>query len=451
MSPVIISIILWVPFILVVLISGVIFGLSGFKRGIWRALVSFGVTIVSAIISFFLGKLMAGILAKGIIDAIITTLSSTPGVPVSLVSSLVGNMVHAIAAVFLFAGIFFVLTLILKLVANFVPIAVLDVEDDGLKLAGLGVRLVDALVFSLLFLMPLYGTLGAYVPSVQPVMSMIGEEDEELTVYLDSVTAHPLVTLSSNSILGGVYNQLSKVKMSEGGTAVSFPEIIDVMNETVDKFDALSNAQGEDADKACLDLIKHLKNNVVEADWSYGLIKEVTGTLKTEMVNSMGDASEEELAVIENVVGMLDMSEDEYQENGVVILDYVEYALANKVMDTLGSDNKEALKNEEFYKETAQFLNATKQTTEIKKYIVTEVVNGVCNGDTEAANKIMSNYDASAATAEEVQMQEVEALITISSAKTTDEVKEALKSIPGLDAEAIEDVFANINIDINEN
>lgn len=445
MSPAIISIILWIPFILVVLISGFIFCTSGFKRGIWRALISIGVTIVSAIVSFFLGKIMAGFLSKGVIDAVLTALSSTEGISMSLVTTFVGNIVQAMLSVFLFAVIFFLLTFILKVVVNFVQIDVLDVEDDSLKLAGLGVRFVDALLYTMLFLMPLYGTLGAYVPSVQSVISMMEEEDEELTVSLVSVTSHPLVAFSSDSVFGGIYNLLSKVEMSEGGTAVSIPEIMGVMKDTVNKFEAFSSAEGEDADKACLDLIRHLKDNVVEADWSYGLIKEVTGSLKTEIVNSMGDASEEERAVIENVVGMLDMSEDEYQENGVVILDYIEYTLANNVMDALDSSDKDTLKNEEFYKETAEFLNATKQTTEIKKYLVTEVVTGVCNGDKEAVKSIMDNYDASAATTEEVQQQEVESLIAIFTATTPDEVKEGLKNIPGLDAEAIENVFVNIN------
>ena len=42
MSPQFIGTLLWIPFALVVLIAGLIYGIGGYKKGLWRALGSLG-------------------------------------------------------------------------------------------------------------------------------------------------------------------------------------------------------------------------------------------------------------------------------------------------------------------------------------------------------------------------------------------------------------------------
>lgn len=445
-SPSVISIILWAPFVVVFLISALIFCIAGYKKGLWRALISLGITVVSAVISFFLSKLIAGIVAGGIVTTVLAMLPAEE-VGVAIIKTLIPSLVQAILAVVFFAGIFFVVTLIGKIIGNVVKRDALVVDHPGLKWGGLGVRLADAILYTVLLLLPLYGTLGTFAPTVQTLLKFGGEETAFLAEYLGAVTNHPMVGMSSNSVIGDVYGGLmdaSGTTNPDGSTNVNVNEVVDAMDQTMVKFEALQSATtDEEFEDACLDLVTHLKENVVEADWSYDMIQETTTILKDEIVNSMADASPEEIKQVENVVGMLDMSKEEFQENGVVMLDFVEYALKNDVMDSLETGDMSALQTEEFYQEAATMLNATEKTTEIKKYLISETINSVFEGDAETANKIMESYDDSAVTTPEAQQQEIEAWLEITTAENQEELAEALLNIPTLDSDLINDALKN--------
>ncbi len=445
MSPsVIINIILWLPFVMVVFIAGLVFCISGYKKGLWRALISTGITLVSAIISFLLSKLIAGMISGGFVEMVNGMLPQDEPM-IAAVMPLVRNAVQAFVAIILFSIVFFVLTFILKIIGNVVKRDSLIVEDKKLKWAGLGVRVLDTVVYTVLLLIPLYGTLGAYMPTVQTVLEMTGNVDEEMLSYLGAISNNPLITASNKGPINLVYNELSKVETD--GTAVSLPEVVGNLQVTMEKFNALSSVEGEDYEEACLDLVVHLKENVIEEDWSYDIIQQTTGVLKEQVISGMEGADEASKQMVETAIEFLDMPKEEFQENGVVILDYVEYALSNNIMESLQSNQVEALKNEEFYTETATFLNATEQTVTLKEYFINQAVTQAVGGDTDAAKQIMDSYDASAVSTAEAQQKEIETLMSVAGATTKDEIKEALKNSPSFDAAVVEDVFNNLNIE----
>ncbi len=444
----IISIILWVPFAVIFLFAALIFCLSGYKRGLWRALISLGITVVSAVISFFLSKFIAGIVTASVVNMVLGLLPT--GNPlVSIAKTLLPSFVQAMLAVLFFSGIFFIVTLIGKIIGNVVKKDALRATDEqvGLKWGGLGVRVADAIIYSVLLMLPLYGTLGTYAPTVQTLLKLGGEETSAYAGLLGAVADHPLVGATNNTIIGNVYDGLADGTGGpavEGSVNVNVNEVVDAMDTTMVKFEAISSAtNAEEKEAACLELVTHLKENVVDADWSYDVIKETTTVLKDEIVNSMEGAKPEDIKKVETVVGMLDMSKEEFQENSGVMLDFAEYALKNDVMTDLEKGDMTNLKTEEFYEEAATFLNATAQTSEIKKYLITETITEVFLGDAETANKVMNSYDDSAITTPEAQKQEIEALINISEAKNAEELKEALKNVPTLDNDALEEAFKN--------
>ena len=441
MSPTIINVILWIPFGLVIFIAGLIFCITGYKKGLWRSLISLGVTFVSALISMLLAKIIAGVLAKGTINSILSMMPAED-LETTLVASVMRNMVQAFIAIALFFVIFFILTLILKLVSNAIKREELITQEKGLKWAGLGVRAIDAVVYSLLLLLPLYGTLGAYVPTAETVLKMTA--GEEALVYLSAVTEHPLVAVSHGTPVGAVYNQLAKVK-SENGVALSLPEVVGAMEETVEKFQALSTATEDNYDEICLDLVKHLRDNVVEAEWSYGLVKEATTVFKNEIVNNMDGADSEDIEAVSKVFDLLDMTEEEYKDNGVVMLDYVEYVLENNLIESLEVGDAASLNNETFYKETAAFLNATEQTVAIKKHVLTKFVSEICNDDEEAIKKIMDSYNDATVTDAAAQQKEVEVLIKMMTSDSPEAAIEVLKELPSLDSSLIEETISNLN------
>lgn len=451
-SPVTVNIILWAPVAVIFLVSALIFCISGYKKGLWHGLISLGITVVSAVISFFGSKLVAGMVAPGIVASVEASLPAGDAM-VGIVKSLLPSLVQAVLAVAFFAGIFFVITLICKIVGNIVVkkafSQLLNVEKPAFKWGGLGVRAVDAIVYTILFLLPLYGTIGAYAPTVQTVLGLAGgEETAIISEYLGVIAKHPMVALTGSSLFGDIYTGLmdtSGPSNQGGGTNVNVGEVVDAMDKAMSKFDAMQKAETpEEAKAATVELIKHLKDNVVEADWSYDIIQQTTTVLKDEIVNSMQGASAEEVKAVETVVGMLDMSKEEFQENGVVILDFVEFAIQNDTMENISSGNMAALQTEEFYEEAATFLNATDKTTDIKKYLLTETMTQVFNGDTETANKIMESYDDSAVATPEAQQQEIEALLAVTTATNQEELMAALGNIPTLDSKVIEDALKNL-------
>lgn len=448
MSPAIINVILWAPFVVIFLVSALIFTLSGYKRGLWRALISLGITIVSAVISFFLSKVVAGIVATGVVATVQGMLPA--GNPMlGVVKPLLPSLVQAVLAVAFFSVIFFVVTLIGKIVGNLVKKDALVVDAPAFKWGGLGVRVVDAIIYTVLLLLPLYGTLGTYAPTVQSVLSLVGGEGAGIiSEYIGAITNHPMVNMSSNSVVGGIYGGLmdsSGTKNPDGSTNVNVSEVVDAMDKTMSKFEQMQNATtSEEMEEACLELVQHLKENVIEAEWSYDLVQQTTVVLKDEIVNSMQDATAEEIKTVETVVGMLDMSKEEFQENGVVMLDFVEYALQNDVMDSLQSGNMEVLQTEEFYEEAATLLNATEKTEEIKKYLISETITGVFGGDKEVANQIMDSYDSSAVTTPEAQKAEIQAWLNVTTATSPEELADALTNIPTLDGDLISDAIKNM-------
>lgn len=448
LSPAVISIILWAPFLVVFLVAAIVFCISGFRKGLWRALISLGITIVSAILSFFLAKIVAGVVAGGIV-ASITAMLPAGNVAVGMVKPLLPSMVQALLSIAFFAVIFFVITLIGKIVGNLVKKEALLVDDVRLKWGGLGVRVVDAVIYTILLLLPLYGTLGTYAPTVQTVLNFVGGEAAAFSEYIGAVTNHPLVDVSTNSVIGDVYTGLSDASgganNGQSGGNVNITDVVDVVDDAMEKFEALSSATtDEEFEAACLDLVTHLKDNVIEADWSYDLIQQTTVVLKDEIVNSMTDATPEEIKTVETVVDMLDMSKEEFQENGVVMLDFVEYALKNDVMSSMETGDMTSLQTPEFYQEAATMLNATEKTTEIKKYLISETISGVFSGDTEVANKIMESYDDSAVTTPEAQQAEIKAWLEITTAQSQEELVDALLNIPTLDSNLINEELGKL-------
>lgn len=434
MTPATISVILWVPFVVVLLLAAVKFCLKGYDTGIWHSLISLGATLVSALISFFVSKLLAGVLAKSLVPTIMETLldpTTENGAVSGIVNLFLPNMVQAFLAIFLFGFIFFIMTIIVKVVAKKCSKSPdLNVEQKGLKWAGVGIRAVDAIIYTFLFFIPIYGTLGAYAPAVQTVISMTGEADEIVMAYLDAIAGHPLVAASNNTPIGAVYDELAKVE-NENNVSISIPEIVGTVEETVEKIQALSTATEENMDEAYLEIVTHLRDNVIDSDWGYEVMKEVMKSAATEL-----DGEGEVI-----LDSFMELSEEEYKESGIALLNLAEYALKNNVRD----GNIAALQTTEFYELAAESLNASDMTVKVKEYLISEMIATANGVDSTAADKLLASYDDSVLKDNaDLQKQEIEALMNLTTAESVDDVKAALKKVPTLDKNVIDEVFSNI-------
>lgn len=240
-----IDLILWAPFALIVLIAGIIFCINGYKKGLWRALLSLAATAVSALISVLVTPLIAKPVSQSVAPMIegmnlFGTENPDPALT-EMVDELVRGVSQSVIALVLFGVIFFILTIILKVVSAKVKKEALLTEEKGLRFAGLGVRLLDTVLYALIMLMPLYGTLSAYVPAAAAVMNSSfapDEETKELAVSLDQLSGHLLVKTEGAVPLSTAYNALSEFSYGDTGAKVSLPELMDTVEVVLEHYNA---------------------------------------------------------------------------------------------------------------------------------------------------------------------------------------------------------------------
>ena len=103
-----ISLALWAPFAIVVVIAGLIFITNGCKKGLYTALLSFLATILSAIASLPLANWLGKILGEKLVSLLDLGTAARTFAPV------IAGAVKGITAVVLFGVLFFFITMILK-------------------------------------------------------------------------------------------------------------------------------------------------------------------------------------------------------------------------------------------------------------------------------------------------------------------------------------------------
>ena len=233
----VVNIALWAPFALIMLIIGIIFCINGYRKGLWRALLSLLATVISAVVSVFVSPMIAkkavdsasGVFAEVGITGEIEQLSPEFA---EMVNELVNGVLQSVVALSIFGLIFFVLTIILKVISAKVKKSALITEEKGLKFAGLGVRLLDTVLYALIMLMPLYGTLSAYTPAVSAAMNSTFieiEGSEEFEEPIKAVSNHLLVKAEGVFPFSTAYNSLSVFSYGEANHEVCIPEMVDVI------------------------------------------------------------------------------------------------------------------------------------------------------------------------------------------------------------------------------
>ncbi|MBQ4323029.1 MAG: CvpA family protein, partial [Clostridia bacterium] len=195
MNPELLNLLLFAPFLLVVLITGLIFCIKGYKQGLWRALISLGITVVATVLSLLLSRLLAGILSGPILGMIPEIDLGDMAAFNDFAQSFVQGLVQEVLAILLFGIILFICLVVLKIVGNHVKRDFLKTESKGMKWGGFGIRVLDTVVVTILLLLPLYGTLATYVTPAAKVSEMAWGADSTAVKLLSQVANNPIVSL----------------------------------------------------------------------------------------------------------------------------------------------------------------------------------------------------------------------------------------------------------------
>ena len=104
MSPDLIQWILYVPFLVVAAICGTIFCIKGYRQGLWRALISLGITVVSLILSLIFASILGSALSGAVFGLIPESAFEDVGPFASFVSTLVQGLTKDALAILFFRG-----------------------------------------------------------------------------------------------------------------------------------------------------------------------------------------------------------------------------------------------------------------------------------------------------------------------------------------------------------
>lgn len=305
MSASTVNLILWAPFGAVCLLCGVFFVLSGYKRGLWQALLSLGATLVSAGVSMLGAKLLAGILAAPLMRLLPQVLGSAG----ALVKALAEGAVTIVASMLLFGLLFVILTPICKKLVKFF-FGFLRTKSLVFRLGGVAVRAVDAVLFAALLLVPIYGTLATYLPVAQSVVQL-QPESEQVQEYLNVAQTHPAVKLSQTGPAKWVYGSLSQTTgQDEAVNTTQMATSIQELMELAEAFDQ-AKEQGKDAATAAKDLLTYVRDDLLQQEWCAKLI-EAAGKQDT------ADGAD---APLQDALDGLGITGENFQEEGTALLD----------------------------------------------------------------------------------------------------------------------------------
>ncbi len=337
-SPAVINLLLYVPFVLTVIVTGIIFCIKGYRQGLYRALISFGVTLLSAGSSLLISRLLSSLLWGAVAKRIPLDMFGDMEFLRDLLVSVLSGLVQSGIAILLFGLFFLIFLIVLKVVFNHIKKDALLPQNKGMKWGGLGVRVLDTVIVALLLMIPVYGPLATYLPPVESILIVVEGEDSATAQYLSGVTDNGMVSLYQFGPASWVQGGLSDFKI--GDVSVNLGEVAKASGTVIEKIGRLSTSQDRNEMLASIaDLSKFLRDEVVEEDWFYL----VMGEAKNAMAPALETLSEEERGIAEQVMRVFDLPPEEFASSGVALLDFITYSVESGAVDFLETGNPEAI------------------------------------------------------------------------------------------------------------
>ena len=334
----VISLLLYVPFVLAVMITGVIYCIKGYKQGLYRALISLGVTLLSVGLSLLISRLLSFVLSGFVASLVPQDLFGEMGSLREILVSLLTGLVQSSMAILLFGFFLLIFLIVLKIIWNHIKKDALLPKNDGMKWGGLGVRLVDTVIVAFLLLVPLYGTLATYVPPIESVIKITEGADSVTAEYLSGISENGMVSLYKGGPSTWIQGGLGNVKVGE--VSVNLKDVIDISGTAIEKFSRLSACKDrKELMAAVSDISKFLRDDVVEEEWFYSVMNEA----KNALIPTLETLGDEEQVIVEQVLKVFDLPQEQFATSGVAILDFVSYAVDSGAADFLETGDIEDL------------------------------------------------------------------------------------------------------------
>ena len=357
-----ISLLLWAPFLLVALIVGLIFCIRGYKKGVVHGAIALGATVVATILSLLLALLISPLLAKPFTPMVHSmmedALTSMGSLFQSLFSDLLEGIVAMIVATLLFPLLYLIVSITARWVAAKLSRGKFEPQSKGHRWGGLGVGALDALIYTLVLLLPLYGTIGSFAPTMGSLM------DEETGAVFNDIGNHPLASISGSGPLGFIYDKLTVI--SNDGTTIEPAKMVYDLSDIIRRLKAMMAKDPNEYGEEELQLIQDIRTSMVDSDWFYQLVKAFYEELKATGQVELLDTDEK-----------LTLTKKEVKESGTLLMDLVATLLEAKITGDTSSINEDSL-----ITDISKILNSTPSAASFKYVLINYYVHTLA-GDSD--------------------------------------------------------------------
>ncbi len=434
--------ILWLPFIFLFAIYGTIYSIRGYKKGLYRSLVSVGATVVSGIISALLAKFFAVGFADNIYNAMLAeSVGNTNSIYTELIELFAKGILQGFVALFMFSTILFFLTIILKVIAGVIVKEKFEPENKIMRWSGLGVRLVEAVIFSLLLLLPIYGTMATYLPIAEELIGLSDTpiedgEDISATEIIGQINNHPLLKAAKTKPMQAIYNGLAESKMEN--TNLNLPKMVSSISGIFEQLKGIENLPENEQKAAVQSLIKYIDKNFVGQEWFYDVYLLAKDELVKMYNSSTGDLSGEEKKIADEFIKTLDISEKDFQSCVRESLNFAEYVLESDIIGKIKNEDANALYSDECLYRFGKWLNCNESMLSVKKMIVMSFLGKFMDGADNPMN-VLSKVNLKIHTDKEEQKKEAGAILVMLKGDNKLVIAEALVRHPDFGYDFVKD------------
>ena len=459
-----ISLLLWVPFLLIWLPATLIYCIKGLRKGFQPALISLSAIIVSALVNMFLARVLAGVVTPILKNAIPADFFSGSYTAELLLGSIIGSL----AAMLLFMLLFLILTPIMAGIGKWILRKKLAAEEvtDGSKVGGIMVGMVNAVLFTMVFLIPIYGTLAAYAPVARSALDMIpAASDSAQSAYtpqpmsastrqlhqetsapdsdlqllrdiLDCILQHPLVELSATAPVQTMYVSLSQVSVEQ--TPVNLSDMAGAVKELMNKIQAIAQADDGQRTDALRELIAFCREDILTQEWAYTVYI---------IALEKGSALLEDVPAADEILDILTFDDEEFRRHTNLLLDFAEATLEHDILARLEQGDPTVLTEEALLKEGIRFLNATEQMAALKNILFRTALEAAVEGNAEQIRAFTEKYPLEMLTDPAQQEQEAQAFHRLLDTKNADPMGFFMQH-PSLGQDALRELAVMMGITI---
>lgn len=362
------------PFIVTAVIVGIIYFISGYKKGLWRSLVSLGITVISIILSVIFAKLIATPIANTLVTNFLPDLVGDLFEDVSFISAIIMpiivNAVTVILSALFFVVILLLLLIVLKLIGNRIRCRYLDLDKyshKGLRFGGMGVRALDTFLVTMMLLLPIYGTISLFSPVATMAISVAEVEEPEIVETVDAVDNNFCVSLYKAGPGEWVLNSLCKT--GNGDSTIDIKKISASVSEIISIYNEFLQAEDmDDKADALLRLAEFMETNVISEEWFHGLISASVDELDKLIDNS----NDKNIKNLKKYKDILDIDSEALTDTLLSTMGVVKTAIEDEnIVDFLKKNKKDynAL-SDDFYKEVGELLNESREIRDAKRLLI---------------------------------------------------------------------------------